>query len=100
MIERLSDTNATIMAGHTVVHDAYVAKRHICKTAGIMTIGAILAVGSGRYVVRKFTDTDHIIVAGVTTTQKRRAGMTKGARAKCTRGMASTAILNGWHVFV
>ena len=88
------------MAGFAIVHDAHVAERRDCKVGGDMTVGAILVVGIGRYMTKQLTHTDHIVVAGVATTRKRRAGMSKGAGAKGTRGMASTAILGGWHMFV
>ena len=78
---------------------ARMIKRRASKGRGVMAHVTVLTGGS-RYVVRQFTDADHVIVAGVTTTHKRKAGMIKDAGTKGTRGMAGTAILNGWHVFV
>ncbi|RKZ69586.1 MAG: hypothetical protein DRQ44_02820 [Gammaproteobacteria bacterium] len=67
---------------------------------------AFLVIGSGRYMVREFTDTDYIVVT-------RRAvsgssiGVIVGASAKGARGMAVATILItgrtrivriGWHV--
>ena len=76
-----------------------VDKRCTSKGRGVMARVAIQE-GIGRHVVWEFTDASHIVMAGVTTTHKRWAGMCKGARAKSTWGMASTAILNGRHMFV
>ena len=97
MIQRLSKGDVTVMAGRAVVGYADVVKRRVCKVDGVMAISTIL-VEQGWYVIREFTDTAHIVVAGVARTHKRRSGMIKGARAKRPRGMADTAILVGRHV--
>ncbi len=98
MSKRLAFAGITVMAGCAIAGICTrVVKRRTSKSRGVEM--AIVAFLSGRYVVRQFTDTDHIVVA-------RRAAassdtdMTKGARAKGTRGMANTAILNGRHVFI
>ena len=77
---------------------ACVVKRRISKVGGVMAISAVLVVGTGRYVIRQFTDTNRIVVARVTATYKRRAGMIKGARAKSSRCVTNTTILSGRHV--
>jgi hypothetical protein len=97
MVQGLSKGDVTVMAGRAVVGYAGVVKRCICKVNGVMAIGTIL-VEQGWYVIRQFTDTGHIVVAGVARTHKRRSGMIKGARAKRPRGMAGTAILVGRHM--
>ena len=100
MIKRFASTDITVMAGQAVAGIcARVVKRCTSKGRGVMARVAIQE-GIGRHVVWEFTDASHIVMAGVTTTHKRRAGMSKGASAKSPRGMASTAILNGRHMFV
>lgn len=52
MTSRLAHTDISIMAGQAVAAIcAQVIKRRTRKTGGVMTIGAILVVGNGRYVV-------------------------------------------------
>ena len=101
MTQRLACADITVMAGQAVAGIcAGVVKRRTSKSRSVMAHGAILVVGSGRYVVRQFTDTGHIIVAGITAAHERRAGMIKGASAKGARGVTNTAILSGRHVLV
>ena len=89
------------MAGRAIAGIyAHMVKCRGCKVGSVMTVDAILVVGIGRYMTKQLTHTDHIVVAGVATAHKRRAGMSKGASAKGPRGVANTAILGGWHVFV
>ncbi len=98
MTNRLTNTNITVMAGQAVAVCNAVNKGHIRKVSNYMAITAILIIGIGRYVIRQFTDTNRVVVAGVTTTHERRAGMIKGASAKGTRGVTNTTIFSGRHV--
>ena len=63
----------------------------IGKIYCVMANGAILAVGTGRYVVRQLTHTDHVVVTRIAAIND--IGMIIGARAEGTRGMAIAAIL-------
>jgi len=97
MTNRLTNTDITVMAGQAVAGIcAGVVKRHSSKVGGVMTNGAVLVVGTGRYVIRQFTDTNHIIVAGVAATSN--TGMVIGASTKGTRGVTNTTVLSGRHV--
>jgi len=99
MTQRLAFADITVMTGQAVAGIcAGMIKRRTGKAAGVMTYGAILVVGTGRYVIRQFTDTNHIIVAGVTATHERRAGMVKGASGKGTRGVTNTTVFSSRHV--
>lgn len=101
MTSRLACADITVMAGQAVAGICVrMVKRRTSKGYGVMADGAILVIGGGRYVVRQFTDTDHIVVARVAATDKRRACMTKDASAKSTRSMANTTILIGIHVSI
>ena len=71
-------------------------KRRIREISCVMAIGTILAIGTGRYVVRQLTHTDPVVVARIATIND--TVMIIGARAEGTRGMANTAILQGRHV--
>ena len=99
MTHRLACADITVMAGQAVAGiGACVVKRHIGKVGGVMAYGAVLVVGTGRYVIRQFTSTNHIVMTGVTATHERRAGMIKGASGKGARGVTNTAIFSGRHV--
>ena len=105
MSKRFTSTDRAVMARRAIVHDAPVVKRRLGKvrmhnTTRTVAICAILVVGIGWYVVKELAHTDYIVVAGVTTTHKRRAGMIKGASAKSPRGMTNLAVLGGRHVLV
>ena len=96
MTERFAFADIAVMAGQAVAAIcAHMVKRCTGKVGGVMASGAVLVVGTGWYVVGEFTDTNHIIVAGVTATHERGSGMLKGARAKGARAVTNTAILNG-----
>ena len=98
MTNRLTHTYITVMAGQAVVGIcAVVVKRRTSKVSSVMAVSTIL-VETGRYVIRQFTDTNYIIVAGVTATYERRSGMIKGASGKGTRGVTNTAILVRYNV--
>lgn len=80
-------------------------KRRIGKIRCVMAISAILAIGTGRYMVRQLTYTDHVIVARIAAIND--TGMIIGARAEGARGMTIAAILvvysarvigTGWHM--
>jgi hypothetical protein len=97
MANRLTHTDITVMAGQAVAGIcAGVVKRHSSKVGGVMANGAVLVVGTGRYVIRKFTDTNRVVVAGVAATSD--AGMVIGASAKGARVVTNTAVLIGRHV--
>ena len=94
------------MAGQAVAGIcARVIKHRRSKVDGVMTNSTILVSGSGRYVIRQFTHTNHIVVAHITVSDN--TGMVIGASAKGAKGMAVTTILVtgrtrivriGWHV--
>jgi len=63
----------------------------IGKIYCVMANGAILAVGTGRYVVRQLTYTDHVVVAQIAAINN--PGMIIDARAEGAGGMAIAAIL-------
>ncbi len=99
MTNRLTNTDITVMAGQAVAGVCvFVVKRYISKVAGVMAHGAVLVVGTGRYVIRQFTDTNHIIVAGVAATSN--TGMVIGTSAKGTRGVTNTTVFSGRHMVV
>ena len=100
MTERLAFADIAVMAGQAVAGIcAGKVKLRTSKGGGvIMTYCAILVVGAGWYVVGEFTDTNHIIVAGVTATHERSSDMLKGASAKGARAVTNTTILSGRHV--
>ena len=88
------------MAGQAVAGIcASVVKYYICKVDGGMANVAFLVIGSGRYMIWEFTDTDSIVVARCAATSSS-IEMIIGASAKSSRSMASTAILGGRHVRV
>lgn len=74
---------------------AGVVKDDIGKVGRAMASAAILA---GWQVISEFADTDHIVVARIAATDKRRAGMVKCAGTKRPWRMANTAIFTGLHV--
>ena len=79
------------MAGQTVTRVcSAVIKRHISKGGNHMASRAILISRRGWYVIRQFTDTDHIVVTRITTDD---TGMIIGARTESARGMAVATIL-------
>jgi len=94
------------MAGQAVAGIcARVIKHCSSKVDGVMTNGAILITGSGRYVIRQFTHSNYIVVTQSTVCDN--TGMVIGASAKGARGMAVTTILVtgrtrivriGWHM--
>ncbi len=93
MTNRLTSTDIAIMAGQAVAGIcACVVKRHSCKVGGVMANGAVLIVGTGRYVIRQFTDTNRVVMARVTATSN------TGASGKGTRGVTNTTVLGGRHV--
>ena len=108
MINSFATADSTVMAGQAVTGIcARVVKHRISKVDGVMTHGAILVTGSGRYMIREFTHTNHIVVARITVSDN--TGMVIGTRAKGAQGMAVTTILvtgrtrvvrNGWHVLI
>ena len=71
-------------------------QRLACADIAVMAGQAVAGICA--CVVKRRTHSDYSVVAGVTTTHKRRADMIKGASAKGSRGMTNTAILNGQHV--
>ena len=100
MTKRLAFADITVMAGQAVAgFCARVIKRRSCKVDGVMANVAFLIIGSGRYMIREFTDTYSIVVARCAVASSD-TDMIIGASAKGSRGMASTAILDGRHVCV
>ena len=100
MASRFTFADIAIMASQAIAGiSARVIKQHACKAGGYMASVAIQE-GIGRYMIRQFAHTDHIVVAGVARTHERRAGMIKGASAEGAGGMANLAILGGRHVLV
>ena len=69
MIQRLSKGDVTFMAGRAVVGYTDVIKRRTSKVDGVMASVAIQE-RIGRYVIRQFTHTMLIVVAGVARTNK------------------------------
>jgi len=105
MTNRLATTDRAIMAGLAIAAYPHVAKRCSSKVGGVMANGAILVVGSGRYVVQELTYTNPAVVARITVSDLTK--MVIGARAKSPQGMAVATILVtgrtrivriGWHV--
>lgn len=97
MTQRLAFADIPVMAGQAIAGIcAGVVKRRTSKVGGVMANSAVLGVGTGRYVIRQFSDTNRVVVARVTATGD--TGMVIGARGKGARGMANTAILGGRHV--
>ena len=97
MTERLACADITVMAGQAVAGICTcVVKRHTSKFGGVMANSTILVVGTGRYVIRQFTDTNRVVVACVTATGD--TGMVISASGKGARGVTNTTILSGRHV--
>ena len=97
MTNRLTNTDIAIMAGQAVAGIcAGVVKRHSSKVSGVMANGAVLVVGTGRYVIRQFTDTNRVVMARVTATSN--TGMVIGTSGKGARSVTNTTILIGRHV--
>lgn len=64
MIKRLANADITVMAGQAITGIcARVIKHRSSKVDGVMANSAILVIGSGRYMIRQFTHTNHIVVA-------------------------------------
>ncbi len=100
MIQRLSKGDVTVMAGLAVVGYTDVIKRRTSKVRGVeMASIAFLVNGTGWYVIKELAHTDYIVVARRAVASSD-TDMIIGARAKCSRGMANTAVLIGRHVFV
>lgn len=92
MVERLTGRNRTVMAGFAIICDTRMGERYIQEIRGaVVTVLARLSIGVSRYVVCEFTDTDPVIVTGVTATDH--AGMIVSTRGKSTRGMAIGTVL-------
>ena len=51
MSKGLSGTDVSVMAGGAIVHDAHVTECCISKVAGVMTVGAVLVIWTGWYVI-------------------------------------------------
>jgi len=75
-----------------------VVKGHICEAGSHVAVGTVLVAWAGRYVVRQFSDTDHIVMTCVAA--GRDTGMVIGAGTECARGMAGAAIFAAWHMLV
>ena len=108
MSKRLAFADITVMAGQAVAGIcARVVKRRTSKGRGVVMANvAFLVIGSGRYMIREFTDTGSIVVARRAVACNH-ADMIKGARAKSPQGMAvATILITGrtrivrisWHV--
>ena len=97
MTQRLACADITVMAGQAVAGICTcVVKRRTSKVGGVMANSAVLVVGTGRYVIWQFTDTNRIVVARVTATGD--IGMAIGASGKGARGVTNTTIFSGRHV--
>ena len=95
----LTLADSAVMTGQAVAGICTgVIKRYISKAGSYMASAAAIQQGIGRYVIWQFTDTYHIVVAGIASTHKRRASMIKSAGGKSPRSMANTAILGSRHV--
>ena len=96
MIYRLSGTDATVVTGYAIVNHTRVTEYCPGKGHCIVTIHAILVVGSGRDVIDRLTRTDHVVVARGAVIND--TGMIIGAGGKCPRRMANTTIQKRRHV--
>ena len=96
MIYRLSGTDVTIVTGYAIVNHTRVTEYCPGKGHCIVTIHAILVVGSGRDVIDRLTRTDHVVVARGAVSND--TDMIIGAGGKCPRGMANTTIQKRRHV--
>lgn len=100
MANRFTFADIAIMTSQAIAGiSARVIKQHACKAGRYMASVAIQE-GIGRYMIRQFAHTDHIVVAGVARTHERRAGVIKGAGAKGPRSVTNTAILSSWHMSI
>lgn len=97
MVGGLSGADVTVVTGHAIVENAdvveYCAAKGCCAE---VAIDAILAVGTGRYVINGLARTDHVVVASRAAIID--IGMIIGAGGKRARGMAGTAIQQRRHV--
>ena len=93
------------MTLRTVTGYTGMVKHCISKADGVMAIGAVLAIGTGRYVITEFTYTDPVVVACIAAISD--TGMIISPGAEGTGSMAVAAILVtggtrivriGWHV--
>ena len=89
-------TDVTVVTGHAIVNHTGVVEYCPGKGHCIVTIHAILVVGSGRDVIDRLTRTDHVVVAGRAVIND--TGMIIGAGGKCARRMANTTIQKRRHV--
>ena len=95
MFDRLSSTDATIMAGRAIVKvDSYMVKRRTCK--GREVFMTRVAIRSGWQMISEFTCTDCIVMARFTVTGD--TAMIIAAGGEGAHAMANTTILNGRHV--
>ena len=94
MFDRLSSTDATIMAGRAITEiDTHVVKRRISKVRDVMARGAIR---SGWQMISEFTNTDRIVMARFTVIND--TGMIIAASGKGARAVTNTTVLIGRHV--
>ena len=70
MIQRLSKGDVTFMAGRAVVGYTDVIKRRTGKVRGVEMASVAIQQRIARYVIRQFTHTMLIVVAGVARTNK------------------------------
>ena len=94
MANRFADTDSAVMT-HRTVRGINVLVTELCRNEGFgaMTHGTIFRRWQ---VPEKFTNRDHIVMAGFTVTGN--AGMIERTRAECTRGMTDAAILIRRHM--
>ena len=100
VVQRFTQSDFAVMTQRAVIGiDTGVREYDIGEADRVVTIGAILAVGIGRYVIEELAHTDDVVVAAVTA--RRHAGMIVGARAEGTRCMTGLAVLGtDRHVFI
>lgn len=97
MIASFSDTDGTVVTGHTIVNNTRMVK--YCPGKGScteVTVCAILVIGNGRDVIKGFARTDHVVVARGAVIND--TDMIIGAGGKCPRRMANTTIQKRRHV--
>jgi len=91
---RLSNTDTTIMAAGTITGDAHVVKRRTSKVREVLMAHG--AIRSGWQVIKAFSITDHIVMAGFTVIND--TCMIIAASAKGPRAVTSTTILSSLQV--
>lgn len=96
MIYRLSGADGTVVTVCAIANHARMVKNCPGKGHCIVTVRAILVVGSGRDVIDRLTRTDHVVVARGAVSND--TDMIIGAGGKCPRGMANTTIQKRRHV--